>query len=244
MKKRKLIQLSLQQWLQQYLLERRIEKLIVSILNLALFVLLQLLQRLLTDRRRSMNSMMLEGPRLVEAHPGEEGEQAEVKLSTLKQKWEALQRDAEQRSATVTHWQCHTVIWQGFPHDTYLNHWHFVGHRRASLELILPRAQLFQEGVDSLQQWLMSVEQTLAELRNAERVMLHLSEATERAKVGYLPCIIQANSECASCCLSMELYFWTFFRFLSGCCWRDSSQNCWSRENTKVRTWSDRGNFR
>ncbi|XP_073341525.1 microtubule-actin cross-linking factor 1, isoforms 6/7 [Pagrus major] len=109
-----------------------------------------LLQRLLTDRRRSMNSMMLEGPRLVEAHPGEEGEQAEVKLSTLKQKWEALQREAEQR--------------------------------RASLELILPRAQLFQEGVDSLQQWLISVEQTLAELRNAERVMLHLSEATERAK--------------------------------------------------------------
>ncbi|GLD69834.1 microtubule-actin cross-linking factor 1, isoforms 1/2/3/5-like isoform X1 [Lates japonicus] len=110
----------------------------------------KLLQRLLTDRRRSMDSMMLEGPRLVEAHPGEEGEQAKVKLSTLKQKWEALQLEAEQR--------------------------------RASLELILPRAQLFQEGVDSLQQWLISVEQTLAELRNAERVMLHLSEATDRAK--------------------------------------------------------------
>lgn len=46
-----------------------------------------------------MDSMMLEGPRLVEAHPGEEGEMAEVKLSTLKQKWEALQREAEQRSA-------------------------------------------------------------------------------------------------------------------------------------------------
>ncbi|XP_027142135.1 microtubule-actin cross-linking factor 1, isoforms 1/2/3/5 isoform X3 [Larimichthys crocea] len=110
----------------------------------------KLLQRLLTDRRRSMNSMMLEGPRLMEAHPGEEGEQAKVKLSTLQQKWEALQLEAERR--------------------------------RASLELILPRAQLFQEGVDSLQQWLISVEQTLAELRNAERVMLHLSEATDRAK--------------------------------------------------------------
>ncbi|KAG7240593.1 hypothetical protein INR49_026648 [Caranx melampygus] len=110
----------------------------------------KLLQRLLTDRRNSMNSMMLEGPRLVEGHPGEEGEQAKVKLSTLKQKWESLQLEAEQR--------------------------------RASLELILPRAQLFQEGVDSLQQWLISVEQTLAELRNAERVMLHLSEATDRAK--------------------------------------------------------------
>lgn len=55
--------------------------------------------------------------------------------------------------------------------------------RRASLELILPRAQLFQEGVDSLQQWLISMEQTLAELRNAERVMLHLTEASDRAKV-------------------------------------------------------------
>ncbi|XP_033983772.1 microtubule-actin cross-linking factor 1 [Trematomus bernacchii] len=110
----------------------------------------KLLQRLLTDRRCSMDSMMLEGPRLVEAHPGEEGEQEKVMLSTLKLKWEALQRGAEQR--------------------------------RASLELILPRAQRFQEGVDSLQQWLISVEQTLAELRNAERVMLHVSEATDRAK--------------------------------------------------------------
>uniref|UniRef100_A0A3P8TQE6 Uncharacterized protein n=1 Tax=Amphiprion percula TaxID=161767 RepID=A0A3P8TQE6_AMPPE len=62
----------------------------------------KLLQRLLTDRRRSMDSMMLEGPRLVEAHPGEEGEQAKVKLSTLKQKWEALQLEAEQRSASFS----------------------------------------------------------------------------------------------------------------------------------------------
>uniref|UniRef100_A0A668A9W0 Uncharacterized protein n=1 Tax=Myripristis murdjan TaxID=586833 RepID=A0A668A9W0_9TELE len=57
----------------------------------------KLLQRLLSDRRRSMDGMMLEGPRLVEAHPGEEGEQARVKLSTLKQKWEALLLEAEQR---------------------------------------------------------------------------------------------------------------------------------------------------
>lgn len=62
-----------------------------------LFVITQLLQRLLSDRRRSMDSMMLEGPRLVEAHPGEEGEQARVKLSTLKQKWKALLLEAEQR---------------------------------------------------------------------------------------------------------------------------------------------------
>lgn len=49
-----------------------------------------------------MDSVMLEGPRLVEAHPGEEGEQAKVKLSALKHKWEALQLEAEQRSATLT----------------------------------------------------------------------------------------------------------------------------------------------
>uniref|UniRef100_A0AAX7SDY5 Microtubule actin crosslinking factor 1 n=1 Tax=Astatotilapia calliptera TaxID=8154 RepID=A0AAX7SDY5_ASTCA len=57
----------------------------------------KLLQRLLTDRRRSMTSMMSEGTQLVEAHVGEEGEQVKVKLSTLNQKWEALQQEAEQR---------------------------------------------------------------------------------------------------------------------------------------------------
>uniref|UniRef100_A0A665T9M9 Uncharacterized protein n=1 Tax=Echeneis naucrates TaxID=173247 RepID=A0A665T9M9_ECHNA len=62
----------------------------------------KLLQRLLTDRRHSMDSMMLEGPRLVEAHPGEDREQGKVKLFTLKQKWESLQLEAEQRSATFT----------------------------------------------------------------------------------------------------------------------------------------------
>ncbi|XP_017164919.1 microtubule-actin cross-linking factor 1, isoforms 1/2/3/5 isoform X1 [Poecilia reticulata] len=110
----------------------------------------KLLLRLLTDRRRSMDSVMVEGPRLVEAHPGEEGERAKVKLATLQQKWEALQLEAEKR--------------------------------RECLELILPKAQQFQEEVDSLQQWFISVEQSLAELRNAERVMLHLSDATEKAK--------------------------------------------------------------
>ncbi|XP_014851958.1 PREDICTED: microtubule-actin cross-linking factor 1-like isoform X1 [Poecilia mexicana] len=110
----------------------------------------KLLLRLLTDRRRSMDSVMVEGPRLVEAHPGEEGERAKVKLATLQQKWEALKLEAEKR--------------------------------RECLELILPKAQQFQEEVDGLQQWFISVEQTLAELRNAERVMLHLSDATEKAK--------------------------------------------------------------
>uniref|UniRef100_A0A3Q3IID8 Uncharacterized protein n=1 Tax=Monopterus albus TaxID=43700 RepID=A0A3Q3IID8_MONAL len=58
----------------------------------------KLLQRLLKDRRHCMDAMMSEGPCLVETHPGEEGEQAKVKFSMLKQKWEALQLEAEQRS--------------------------------------------------------------------------------------------------------------------------------------------------
>lgn len=88
---------------------------------------------------------------------------------------------------------------------------HFVVGRRARLELILPRAKLFQEGVDSLQQWLISVEQALAELRNAERVMLHLSDATDRAKVGSLPCVVELHvqySKCALCYLyNLDVFF-------------------------------------
>lgn len=66
--------------------------------------------------------------------------------------------------------------------------------RRESLELILPKAQQFQEEVDTLQQWFISVEQTLAELRNAERVMLHLSDATDKAKVSDLQCTIISHN--------------------------------------------------
>ncbi|TTA40550.1 Microtubule-actin cross-linking factor 1, isoforms 1/2/3/5 [Bagarius yarrelli] len=54
--------------------------------------------------------------------------------------------------------------------------------RRQRLELILPQAQLFQERIDCLHQWLLSKEQDLAELRSAERAMLHLQEATDQAK--------------------------------------------------------------
>uniref|UniRef100_A0A3B4AWE4 Uncharacterized protein n=1 Tax=Periophthalmus magnuspinnatus TaxID=409849 RepID=A0A3B4AWE4_9GOBI len=57
----------------------------------------KLLQRLLSDRRRSMDSMMLEGPRLVEAHPGEEGEDAYTRLCSLEEKWKSLLQEAEQR---------------------------------------------------------------------------------------------------------------------------------------------------
>lgn len=59
---------------------------------------------------------------------------------------------------------------------------HYV-NRRQSLELILPQAQLFQERVDTFHQWLLSMEQDLAELRSAERAMLHLQEVTDQAKV-------------------------------------------------------------
>lgn len=89
----------------------------------------------------------------------------------------------------------------------------FVVGRRASLELILPRAKLFQEGVDSFQQWLISVEQTLAELRNAERVMLHLSEATDRAKVRNLQCLVQLYGYHCTCwpfCLNTYIPFLFF----------------------------------
>ncbi|XP_055759152.1 microtubule-actin cross-linking factor 1, isoforms 6/7 [Salvelinus fontinalis] len=110
----------------------------------------KLLQRLLEDRRHSMETMMLEGPHVAEAFPGEEVEQARVQLSMLRHKWEALLVDAV--------------------------------NRRGNLELILPRSKLFQERVGSLQQWLISVEQDLAKLRNAEREMLRLPEATEEAK--------------------------------------------------------------
>ncbi|XP_042627817.1 microtubule-actin cross-linking factor 1, isoforms 1/2/3/5 [Cyprinus carpio] len=55
--------------------------------------------------------------------------------------------------------------------------------RHKILEDILPRAQLFQERTDRLQQWLISVDQDLAELRSAERGMLHLQEAAGQAKV-------------------------------------------------------------
>ncbi|XP_066538395.1 microtubule-actin cross-linking factor 1, isoforms 6/7 [Hoplias malabaricus] len=111
----------------------------------------KLLQRLLEERRSSMETMMLEGPCFVEGILGEEGEKAKLQLHHLKIKWEALLLEADSR--------------------------------RQSLELILPRAQLFQERMDSLHQWLISVEQDLAELRSAERAILHLQEATEQAKV-------------------------------------------------------------
>lgn len=56
-------------------------------------------------------------------------------------------------------------------------------YRRQSLELILPRAELFQENMDSLQQWIISTEQDIAELRSENRPTLLLQEAIHQAKV-------------------------------------------------------------
>ncbi|KAF4087940.1 hypothetical protein AMELA_G00077310 [Ameiurus melas] len=110
----------------------------------------KLLQRLLEDRRSSMETMMQEGPHLADELQEEEREKAKLQLPQLKLKWEALLLGANSR--------------------------------RQSLELILPQALLFQERIDSLHQWLISMEQDLAELRSAERAMLHLQEATNQAK--------------------------------------------------------------
>ncbi|XP_055067802.2 microtubule-actin cross-linking factor 1, isoforms 6/7 isoform X1 [Misgurnus anguillicaudatus] len=110
----------------------------------------KLLQRLLEDRRPSMETMMQEGPRLATELQGDDSEKAKLQLAQLKLKWEALVQAANSRYKI--------------------------------LEVILPRAQIFQERIDGLQQWLISVDQDLAELRSAERGMLHLQEATDQAK--------------------------------------------------------------
>lgn len=48
-----------------------------------------------------MDTIMLDGPHLAD-DGGVEGEETKLKLSTLKQKWEALQLDAEQRSVVFS----------------------------------------------------------------------------------------------------------------------------------------------
>ncbi|TRY53787.1 hypothetical protein DNTS_002699 [Danionella cerebrum] len=99
----------------------------------------KLLQRLLEDRRTSMETMIQEGPLVAEELERNDGEQTKVQLAQLKLK-----------------------------------------HR--ILETLLPMAQLFHEKTDRIQQWLISVDQDLAELRSAEREMLQLQEATGQAK--------------------------------------------------------------
>lgn len=147
---------------------------------------------------------------MLEAHPGEEGEQTKVKLSTLEQKWETLQKAAEQRSTTFTGHSQRSCVFVENKMLFLIMLAFTLANRRASLEVILPRAQVFQEEVDGLQQWFISVEQDLAELRNAERVMLHLSEAADRAKVGNMPDMDTfvhsvVRVLCTNCC-SLVLY--------------------------------------
>ncbi|KAA0702847.1 Microtubule-actin cross-linking factor 1 [Triplophysa tibetana] len=110
----------------------------------------KLLERLLEDRRPSIDILMQEGPHLAEGLQGDDSEKNKLQLAHLKLKWNALVQTASSR---------HKI-----------------------LKVILPRAQLFQERMDSLQQWFISVDQDLAELRTADRGMLHLQEATGQAK--------------------------------------------------------------
>ncbi|KAL4617127.1 dystonin-like [Arapaima gigas] len=109
----------------------------------------KLLQRLLEDRRPSVESMLEKGPRTAEFL--QETLRPSSRISSLQQKWEALLLHAETR------------------------------HSR--LEQILPRAQRFQETTDSFQHWLIATEQSLSDLRAAERGMGRVPEAAARAKV-------------------------------------------------------------
>jgi len=67
-----------------------------------IFLVLQLLQRLLDDRRPSIETMMQEGPRLAEGLQGNDSETTKVQLSQLKLKWEALLEGANSRSVWST----------------------------------------------------------------------------------------------------------------------------------------------
>lgn len=66
------------------------------------FLVLQLLQRLLEDRRPSIETMIQEGPHLAEGLQGNDSETTKVQLSQLKLKWEALLEGANSRSVWST----------------------------------------------------------------------------------------------------------------------------------------------
>lgn len=61
------------------------------------FLVLQLLQRLLEDRRPSIETVIQEGPHLAEGLQGNDSEKTKVQLSQLKLKWEALLQGANSR---------------------------------------------------------------------------------------------------------------------------------------------------
>lgn len=62
-----------------------------------MFLVLQLLERLLEDRRPSMATMMQEGPHLAEGLQGDESEKNKLQLAQLKLKWKALIQAANSR---------------------------------------------------------------------------------------------------------------------------------------------------
>lgn len=121
-----------------------------------------------------------------------------------------------------------TLAWSAHGSTDYL----YCIKRRESLEVILPRTQLFQERMDSLHQWLISVEQDLAELRSAERAMLHLQEATEQAKVTRR----QIHVIC-SIYILLSQYFSSSCWF-PGCRGGDKSKKCGLGETSAVQSWS------
>ncbi|XP_036395464.1 microtubule-actin cross-linking factor 1 [Megalops cyprinoides] len=61
----------------------------------------KLLQRLLEDRRASVESMVEEGPLFAEAHEGIDREHTICQISSLRQRWEALLLDAEIRHRSL-----------------------------------------------------------------------------------------------------------------------------------------------
>nr|XP_015213100.1 PREDICTED: plectin [Lepisosteus oculatus] len=111
----------------------------------------KLLQRLLEDRRPSLELMIQNGPQFVEQNRDLDREMVLRQISLLREKWETLLQNAENRDSRLVQ--------------------------------ILPKAQGFQESMDSFQQWLITVEQNLSELRTTEKGMSHIQESTVQAKV-------------------------------------------------------------
>ncbi|XP_039593504.1 microtubule-actin cross-linking factor 1 [Polypterus senegalus] len=110
----------------------------------------KLLQRLLEERRPSLENMIENGPLLLEQDLETDHTQSLSKIAALKQRWETLLLTATDR------------------------------HNK--LEQLLPKAQDFQETLDSFHQWLISMEQNLTDLRTDENHVSNTQDAIEQAK--------------------------------------------------------------
>uniref|UniRef100_W5MQ75 Plectin n=1 Tax=Lepisosteus oculatus TaxID=7918 RepID=W5MQ75_LEPOC len=218
----------------------------------------KLLQRLLEDRRPSLELMIQNGPQFVEQNRDLDREMVLRQISLLREKWETLLQNAENRSAYFynsviytsfcylacvscvlaytskkiiishykTHYICtvfslqvdcqkklrfssahhslrfkmavltlrstmkyecpspislHSTLLDAVRGDLFGVFCHC--DRDSRLVQILPKAQGFQESMDSFQQWLITVEQNLSELRTTEKGMSHIQESTVQAKV-------------------------------------------------------------